>query len=92
MIQKGSTMTAKEDREVLGWSMTKYRDLAEALGDNCFINVKGNKVRIHKTKRKKLLNMKYYIKRNKVFICSPIHIELLRRINIQIAKNQKIPD
>lgn len=84
-------MNAREDRQSLGISIAEYRDIALALSTFCYVNKHGQHVRIARTKRNKLKNMRHSIQINKVKSRSPIYLEMLRQLNIQINKCERRP-
>ena len=77
---------AVEDRQYLGWSQFKYREFAEALGNNCFVNKQGDHVSIKKCKTKKLKNVRAEVRRSTDWEKSMIIKELYRRLDFEILK------
>lgn len=77
---------AVEDRQYLGWSQQKYREFAEALGNNCFVNKHGDHVSIKKCKTKKLKNVRAEVRRSTDWKKSMIIKELHRRLDFEIKK------
>ena len=84
-------LTPLEDRKMLGWSIYQYQHMAQALSNGCFLNRQKQEVKIKNCKLKKLRNIRHTIRKNPLFMQSPIHMELLRRLNIQIGKRVKRP-
>ncbi len=85
------TFPVIKDRQALGLSISKYRDMAEGLANNCYLNKTGDSVKISKAKSKKLKNMRQNILKDPVKSQSLIYMELVRRLNIQISKKERRP-
>lgn len=83
-------VTALEDRKYLGWDIPKYRGMAEAIRDNCFLNKQGNKCNISKAKLKKLKNVRYSIVKDPKTSKSLIFKALVTRIDHELSKRQHL--
>lgn len=83
--------TALEDRHYLNLSIPEYRDFAEALAKNCFLDRQANACSITKAKTKKLKNIRATIRKHPFLMNSLIWKEQLRRIDIELSKRRKVP-
>jgi hypothetical protein len=84
-------MTAREDREALGYSVPHYKLMAEGLANQCWLNKHNQLIPIKKMKLKKLKNLRHQIRKHPVKSKSIIHKELVRQINIQIGRKERRP-
>ena len=88
MSDTDAPTTALEDRHYLCLTIPEYRNFAEAVGNNCFLNRDAQHVSIKRAKTKKLKNVRATIKKSDYLMKSLIWIEQLRLIELEIRRRQ----
>lgn len=83
--------TAKEDRHYLCLEIGEYRNFAEAVSTQCYLNRDGQLCKLRNAKTKKLKNLRHGILKSPYLLKSMIWKEQLRLIEAELTKRRGIP-
>jgi len=88
MSNTNPVTNTKQDRLHLGLSIDEYRNFAEAVNTQCYLNRDGQLCNLKNAKTKKLKNLRYTIRKSEYLQVSMIWKAQLHFIEMEIAKRR----